>query len=100
MLSGSIRVLTHPRVFKVPTPLSTALQFVEDLRLRETVTVLSPGEQHWSLFLSLCRRAEARGNLIPDAYHAALAIEHGCEWITLDRGFARYPGLVWRNPLD
>jgi uncharacterized protein len=100
VLSGSIRVLTHPRVFKVPTPLSTALQFVEDLRLRETVTVLSPGERHWSLFLSLCRRAEARGNLVPDAYHAALAIEHGCEWITLDRGFARYPGLVWRHPLD
>jgi predicted nucleic acid-binding protein len=35
-----------------------------------------------------------------DAYFAALAIEHGCEWITADRGFARFPGLRWRHPLD
>jgi predicted nucleic acid-binding protein len=40
-----------------------------------------------------------RGNLVPDAYLAALAIESGSEWITTERGFARYPGLRWRHPL-
>ena len=40
------------------------------------------------------------GNRIPDAWHAALAIEHGCEWVTLDRGFAAYPGLRSVNLLD
>ena len=40
------------------------------------------------------------GNRLPDGYHAALAIEHGCEWVTLDRGFAVYPGLRARNLLD
>ena len=34
-----------------------------------------------------------------DAYFAALAIESGSEWITADRGFARFPGLRWRHPL-
>jgi len=47
----------------------------------------------------LCERATARGNLVADAYHAALAIEHGCEWLTLDRDFARFPDLSWRDPL-
>jgi len=43
-------------------------------------------------------RADARGNLVPDAWFAALAIESGCEWITLDHDYARFPGLQWRAP--
>jgi predicted nucleic acid-binding protein len=37
---------------------------------------------------------------VSDAYLAALAIEHGCEWITTDRDFSRFPGLKWRHPLQ
>ena len=36
---------------------------------------------------------------IPDGYFAALAIEHGCEWISTDHYFARSPGLKWSHPL-
>ena len=43
--------------------------------------------------------AGAKGNLVPDAYFAALAIEHGCEWITADRDYSRFPDWVWRHPL-
>ncbi|MFA7343324.1 MAG: type II toxin-antitoxin system VapC family toxin [Terrimicrobiaceae bacterium] len=99
-LSGSLRVITHPKIFKEPTPLAKALEFVEDFRGRAEVHILAPGPAHWQIFTRLCRKVEARGNQIPDAYHAALALEHGCEWITLDRGFARFPGLRWRHPLD
>lgn len=42
----------------------------------------------------------AKGNLIPDAYLAALAIESGSEWITTDRDYSRFPGLRWRHPLE
>jgi hypothetical protein len=35
---------------------------------------------------------------VTDAWFAALAIESGCDWITLDRDFARFPGLNWRQP--
>jgi predicted nucleic acid-binding protein len=49
--------------------------------------------------VKLCRAASARGNLIPDAYLAALAIETGSEWITSDRDYARFPGLKWRVPV-
>jgi toxin-antitoxin system PIN domain toxin len=100
VLSGFLRVVTHPKVFTKPTPLAIALEFLEDFRSRDEVHILEPGPAHWRIFTSLCRKVEARGNLIPDAYHAALALDSGCEWITMDRGFARFPGLRWRHPLD
>ena len=42
---------------------------------------------------------DATGNLVPDAYIAALASESGAELITTDRDYARFPGLRWRHPL-
>jgi len=100
VLSGCLRVITHPKIYRTPTPLSAALAFVEDFRAREEVQILQPGPDHWRIFIELCRKTGARGNLTADAYHAALAMEYSCEWISLDRGFARYPGLKWRRPLD
>lgn len=100
VLSGFPRIVTHPRIFTPPTPLEDALTFVERLRARPNRVPVAPGPRHWDLFASLCRRAGAKGNLVPDAYLAALAIESGSEWITTDRGFARYPGLRWRHPLE
>jgi uncharacterized protein len=35
---------------------------------------------------------------VTDAWLTALAIESGSQWITLDRDFARFPGLDWRVP--
>ena len=100
VLSGFVRVVTHPRIFNPPSPLIDALAFTAALRTRPNCVPIAPCPRHWDLFASLCRRADARGNLVPDAYLAALAIESGCEWITTDRGFARYPGLRWRHPLE
>lgn len=98
VLSGFVRIVTHRKIFKTPTPLDQALSFICSLRTRPNVTIISPGDAHWDIFIDLCRKTEARGNLIPDAYHAALAIEHGVEWISLDQGFTRYPGLNWSSP--
>jgi predicted nucleic acid-binding protein len=61
---------------------------------------MDPGPRHWPLFSTLCRRVNARGNTVPDAYLAALAIEHDAEWYSADRGFARFPGVRYRHPLD
>ncbi len=47
----------------------------------------------------LCVEVGAKGNLVPDAYLAAMAIEAGCEWVTTDRDFSRFKGLRWRHPL-
>jgi toxin-antitoxin system PIN domain toxin len=98
VLSGFVRVVTHPRVFRAPTPLARALDFAESVRSSPASVRVEPGEGHWEIFRDLCRSANAKGNLVPDAYLAALAIECGGEWITTDRDFARFPGLRWRIP--
>lgn len=99
VLSGTLRILTHRKIFAQPTPLGEAIKFVNALRNHPNVVLISPGNRHWELFVDLCKSAEARGNFVSDAYHAALAIESGCEWITTDRDYARFPGLRWRHPL-
>ncbi|MDO9225111.1 MAG: type II toxin-antitoxin system VapC family toxin [Pseudomonadota bacterium] len=98
VLSGFLRIVTHPKIFDPPSALEDALEFVGAIRSQANCVVVSPQARHWDIFLKLCQVANAKGNLIPDAYHAALAIEAGCEWITTDRGFSRYPGLRWRTP--
>lgn len=100
VLSGFLRVVTHPRVFRDPTPVADAVSFIQLVRSSENAVPVTPGPRHWSLFLDLCERVQARGNLVPDAYLAALAIEAGAEWITTDRDFTRFPELRTRHPLD
>lgn len=99
VLSGFLRVVTHPRVFRDPTPLDTALTFLDAVRAAPNLVEVAPGDRHWAIFRRLCADADVRGNLVPDAYLAAMAIEHGATWWSADRGFARYPGLRWRHPL-
>jgi hypothetical protein len=100
VLSGFVRIVTHPRIFDPPTPVETALAFAEAVRDQPHCVPVVPGARHWSLFLRLCREASAKGNLVPDAYFAALAIESGCEWITTDRDYSRFTDLRWRHPLQ
>ncbi len=99
VLSGVVRVVTHPRVFARPSALAEALAFTDVLRQQPNCVVVGPGPRHWDIFTRLCREGGAKGNLIPDAYLAAIAIESGSEWITTDRDYARFPGLRWRHPL-
>lgn len=99
VLAGFVRVVTNPRVFDGPTPLATALAATEVLRGQANCVLVSPGAAHWGIFTRLCREVAAKGNLVADAYLAALAIESGAEWITTDRDFTRFPGLRWRHPL-
>src|SRR5712692_11174363 len=84
VLSGFLRVVTHPRIFKQPTPLRAALAFAAEVRERPNCVIVSPGPRHWEIFTRLSREADAKGNLVADAYLAALAIESGSEWITTD----------------
>jgi len=98
VLSGVIRVTTHPRIFSQPSPLGEVIEFCESVMGQPHCVMVQPGPEHWSIFARLCKQADARGNLVPDAWFAALAVESGCEWITLDRDYARFPGLKWRLP--
>jgi hypothetical protein len=100
VLSGFLRIVTHPRIFNPPSEIPAALAFVEEIRDQPNAVPIAPGLRHWPIFTNLCHAVAARGNLIPDAYLAALAIESGSRWITTDRDFSRFPGLIWRHPFD
>ncbi|MGZ8939688.1 MAG: TA system VapC family ribonuclease toxin [Limisphaerales bacterium] len=98
ILSSVIRVSTHSKIFSQPSTLKEVLAFCDLLLAQPNAVVIQPGPQHWSIFTRLCRDADARGNLAADAWFAALAIESGSEWITLDRDYARFPDLQWKLP--
>ena len=100
VLSGFLRISTHSRIFNPPTPLDTALTFIDQVRNRPNCVAIAPGPRHWEIFTRLCKQVQCKGNLIQDAYLAALAIESGSEWITTDRDFSRFPDLRWRHPLE
>lgn len=98
VLAGVIRITTHPKIFAQPSRLDEVVKFCDVLIAQPQCLVIQPGERHWDIFTRLCREADARGNLVPDAWYAALAIESGCEWISLDRDYARFRDLSWRLP--
>ncbi len=100
VLVGFVRVVTHPRVFARPSRAAEAMRFADALRAHPGCRLVRSGTRYWEIFREVFARADARGNLISDAAHAALAIENDCVWITADRDFARFPGLRWRHPLD
>ena len=98
--SAFLRIVTHPKVLAKPLDIEQALNVIEPLRSAPAVVPMDPGPRHWDIFANLCRRVSARGNIVPDAYLAALAIENDAEWYSADRGFARFPGLRHHHPLD
>jgi hypothetical protein len=98
-LAGFLRIVTNPRIFQPATPMDVALAFCRQLIARPTAAFLQPGARHWAIMVDLISRADVRGAMVSDAYLAALAIEHGCQLVTTDSDFARFPTLRWRHPL-
>ncbi|HEY5858421.1 MAG TPA: TA system VapC family ribonuclease toxin [Aldersonia sp.] len=101
VVSGFVRIVTHPRICRPPAPTDRALAFVADLRRARRVTWLNPSDAVWEQFGELARQDRAiRANLVPDAYLAATAIVNGAKLATADHGFARFPGLRWFDPTE
>lgn len=99
ILAAVLRIGTNPRAFK-PTPtVAQAFAFVDAFRSHPRAASVAPGERHWQIFKDLVVNSGIRGSDTTDAYLAALAIEHGCEWWTTDRDFRRFSGLRWKNLL-
>ena len=80
--------------------MAEGLEFADQVRSAPSTVPVAPGPRHWRIFGDLCRNANAKGKLVPDAWLAALAIESGSECVSLDRDFARFPGLRWSHPLQ
>lgn len=98
VLGAVVRITTNPRAFRAPSAIDEAFGFCGDLLRQPHCEIVEPGERHWEIFKRLCIETDTQGPRVSDAWFAALAIERGCEWITLDRDYARFPGLTWRTP--
>ncbi|MCK6452161.1 MAG: type II toxin-antitoxin system VapC family toxin [Alphaproteobacteria bacterium] len=97
-LSAVVRITTSPRIFKQPDAIGDVLSYCDNLLGQPHCEIVQPGERHWGIFARLCVETGTRGPRATDALFAALAIEHGCTWITYDRDYARFPGLSWQEP--
>lgn len=97
-LSALVRITTGFGALNHPSPPEEAFSFCNVLLGQPHCQVVEPREGHWRIFQGLVMDNQIRGKRVTDAWYAALAIEWGCEWITLDRDFARFPGLKWSTP--
>jgi uncharacterized protein len=93
-----LRLATNRRVFEVPTPREEAFAFAEAVCAQPLHLTIGPGPRHLALLRRVCEEGDALGDLIADATIAAIAAEHGCEVVTLDRDFARFPSVRHRRP--
>jgi len=99
VLGAFIRIGTNPRVFEQPLSLDQALSCVQRWLDLPCTRIIYPTTRHWAVFRRLLIEGQAVANLVTDAHLAALAIEHGCELMSTDTDFSRFPGVKWRNPL-
>ena len=99
-ITAFIRISTNPRAFPNPFSIQEAMEIVSSWLARPSVTILIPGERHWTILSELLTQGQAYGPLVMDAHLAALAIEHGATLCTTDRDFSRFPGLLVMNPLE
>lgn len=96
---GFIRISTSPTVYERPLGPDDAIGVVESWLGQPMARMATPGERHWRILAQVAGSGQVRGPHLMDAHLAALAIEHGATLMTTDRGFARFPGLRFRNPV-
>jgi len=96
VLNSVVRIATTRKAFDPPSQTKDALEFCRELLAQPHAVRIEPGERHWDIFEGLCAKGGIRSARVTDAWFAAISIEAGTEWITMDRDFARFPGLKWR----
>lgn len=98
-LAAFLRIVTHPRAFPRPLQPAQAWQQVTDWLAAPVAWIPEPGSEYGRILGELIATYDVRGNLVPDAALAALALEHGLTIYSDDTDFARFRELRWENPL-
>jgi toxin-antitoxin system PIN domain toxin len=98
-LAAFLRIATHPRAFERPLDPRHAWARVTEWLACDVAWIPQPGPRYAELLGRLVEMYDVRGNLVPDAQLAALALEHGLAVCSADTDFARFTDVEWRNPL-
>lgn len=93
-----LRLVTHRRVFRDPTPLDDAFAFIEQTRTQPHHVSTTVRGRHLEILHRVAADAAAAGDLMPDAVLAAIALELGARVVTVDRDFARFPSVEHLRP--
>jgi hypothetical protein len=88
VVASFLRLVTHPRVFAVPTPAADAVAFVDALLGASGVRMLSVKDE-WPRLRALCLAQQLSGNDLPDAWIAASVLQTRETLATFDRDFLR-----------
>jgi hypothetical protein len=83
-----LRLVTHPKIFVNPTPVSEAVRFVDAMQAAPGVKLAIQG-QEWPQFRQLCIEKGLAANDIPDAWLAATVIHQGEHLVSFDGDFRR-----------
>ena len=89
VIASFLRLATHPKIFKEPTPMKAAVTFIN--ALLEVPGVLQPAlSEEWSEFHELCVKWKMRANDVPDAWLAAAVLRQSEHLVSFDAGFSRW----------
>jgi len=95
-----LAIVTHPRIYDPPTPLTVALDQIDAWLESPSLVLLAETGQHWMDLRALLDSSQVTGARIHDARIAALCRQHGVrELWSADRDFGRFSGLGVINPL-
>ncbi len=87
VIAGFLRIATNRKIFPVPTPIDAAVGFIDDILDSARVMVLSNARE-WPQLRGLCLQKSLTANMIPDAWIAALVLEHGEVLATFNSDFS------------
>lgn len=95
-----LAIVTHPRIYKPPSPLRAAVDQVRAWLESPSVVVLSEEALHFDTLTEVMERGRVVGPRVHDARIAAICLDHGVsELWSADRDFSRFSELSVRNPL-
>lgn len=95
-----IAVVTHPRIFSLPSPLPTALAAMRVWIESPMCEMIGEGPDYFPVLEKLAQGAQLSGPMIHDARVAAICLHNGISiLLSCDRDFSRFPTLKTLNPL-
>jgi len=98
-LLAFVRLASNPLVVRNPVNVEAAWRQAREWLASDVAWVPVPTERHAEILDGYCRLPLMSSRLVSDAHLAALAVEHGLTLCSTDGDFARFPGVVWENPL-